>query len=347
MIVTAEMIKRFLLLLNSLRIAYIIAPYEADSELAYLCRSGYVDAVVSEDSDTLCYRCHHVLFKMDTDGSCEEVSLESVFTHPDLGFKTWTCDQFELMCVLSGCDYLKSLPQIGLKTAKRYVEKERSVIDTLNEITTNPKHKPKDDPNGFQTYRAKLDEALACFHHQVIFDPKSNTMKYLTPVTSLERKFCESEYCIFGVIKKPEEAKQIARGYQCARTGEPYLPSSVDTSYLDRFFESLRLTRVIPKYGIAIDINQPLFSDARKIQMTPPTLSSASPKKEQTPLQIENADSFLSQFRFSSTIAVKRPGGQLLEKPSKLKEGDSPTNQFETESLTPEYKNPYFSFDVS
>lgn len=104
---------------------------------------------------------------------------------------------------------------------------------------------------------------------------------------------------------------------------------------------------MIPKYGIAIDINQPLFSDARKIQMTPPTLSSASPKKEQTPLQIENADSFLSQFRFSSTIAVKRPGGQLLEKPSKLKEGDSPTNQFETESLTPEYKNPYFSFDVS
>lgn len=88
------------------------------------------------------------------------------------------------------------------------IEKERSVIDTLNEITTNPKHKPKDDPNGFQTYRAKLDEALACFHHQVIFDPKSNTMKYLTPVTSLERKFCESEYCIFGVIKKHEEAKQ-------------------------------------------------------------------------------------------------------------------------------------------
>ena len=348
-VVTTEMIKRFLLLLNSLRIAYIIAPYEADSELAYLCRSGYVDAVVSEDSDTLCYRCHHVLFKMDTDGSCDEVSLESVFTSPTLGFESWTCDQFELMCVLSGCDYLKSLPQIGLKTAKRYVDRGRYAISTLNEITKNPKHKPKDDPSGFQTYRAKLDEALACFHHQVIFDPKSNTMKYLTPVTPLaKKKYCENDQCIFGVIKKPEEAKQIARGYQCARTGEPYLASSVDTSYLDRFFESLRLTRVIPKYAIAIDINQPLFADARKVPITPPTLSSTSPQKEQSPIQIKNADSFLSQFRFSSAIAVKRPGGQLLEMSSKLKEEASPTSRFfETESPTPEYKNPYFSFDVS
>lgn len=346
--VTADMIKRFLLLLNSLRVAYIVAPYEADSELAYLCRSGYVDAVISEDSDTLCYRCHHVLFKMDVNGSCEEVSLESVFTCPDLNIQSWTCDQFELMCVLSGCDYLKSLPQIGLKTAKRYVEKGRYVASTLSEIAKYSKHIPKDDPNGLQTYRAKLDEALACFHHQVIFDPKSNTMKYLTPVTPLtKKKYCDTDNCIFGVIKNSKEAKQIARGYRCARTGEPYLDSSVDTSYIDRFFESLRLIRVTPKFGIAIDINQPLFAEAKKISTTTPTIKSLPPKKEQSHVSTSFADDFLSQFRFSSTIAVKRPGEACIEPPSKLKEEHSPTSRFiEGESPSPEYKNPYFAFNV-
>lgn len=342
------MIKRFLLLLNSLRIAYIIAPYEADSEMAYLCRSGYVDAVVSEDSDTLCYRCHHVLFKMDTDGSCEEVSLEAIFTHPTLGFSTWTCDQFELMCVLSGCDYLKSLPQIGLKTAKRYVDKGLYVISTFNEITKYSKHKPKDDPNGFQTYRKKLDEALACFHHQVIFDPKSNTMKYLTSVTPFAKKYCESDCCSFGVIKEPEVAKRIARGYVSARTGEPYLSSSVDTGYLDRFFESIRLTHVIQQYGIAIDVNQPLFAEPKKICSIPPKMQCVPPKAEQVPVQIQNVDSFLSQFRFSPTIVMKRPGEPFQVMQSKLKEGESPTSRFfETEDKRTKCKNPYFSSSFS
>jgi exonuclease-1 len=49
-------------------VAYVVAPYEADAQLAYLERQGFVDGVLTEDSDLLVYGCRTVLFKMDAEG---------------------------------------------------------------------------------------------------------------------------------------------------------------------------------------------------------------------------------------------------------------------------------------
>ena len=41
----------------------IVAPYEADAQLAYLCRTGYVDFILTEDSDLLAFGAPKVLYK--------------------------------------------------------------------------------------------------------------------------------------------------------------------------------------------------------------------------------------------------------------------------------------------
>ena len=46
--------------LHHLKVQCTVAPYEADAQLAYLCREGYVDAVIAEDSDTIPYGCKEV-----------------------------------------------------------------------------------------------------------------------------------------------------------------------------------------------------------------------------------------------------------------------------------------------
>lgn len=46
--------------LKKLNVQYVVAPYEADAQLAFLCREGIVDAVISEDSDCLPYGCQRV-----------------------------------------------------------------------------------------------------------------------------------------------------------------------------------------------------------------------------------------------------------------------------------------------
>ena len=38
----------------------IVAPYEADAQLAYLSLSGIAQLIISEDSDLLCFGCERV-----------------------------------------------------------------------------------------------------------------------------------------------------------------------------------------------------------------------------------------------------------------------------------------------
>jgi len=48
-----ELVNEVIKLLDRENISYIISPFEADAQLAYLSLNGFVDVVISEDSDTL------------------------------------------------------------------------------------------------------------------------------------------------------------------------------------------------------------------------------------------------------------------------------------------------------
>lgn len=43
----------------------IVAPYEADSQLAYLSKINYVDLILTEDSDLLVFGAKEIMYKMD------------------------------------------------------------------------------------------------------------------------------------------------------------------------------------------------------------------------------------------------------------------------------------------
>lgn len=46
--------------LQSEGVEFIVAPYEADAQLAYLALNNLVDAVITEDSDLVVYGCPRV-----------------------------------------------------------------------------------------------------------------------------------------------------------------------------------------------------------------------------------------------------------------------------------------------
>nr|QDO16419.1 exonuclease 1 [Crypthecodinium cohnii]USW07883.1 exonuclease 1 [Crypthecodinium cohnii] len=73
--ITGNMIARLMRALRELSIHFIVAPFEADAQLAYMCRTGWVHAVISEDSDLLAYGCPNTFFKMDTYGDGENIVL--------------------------------------------------------------------------------------------------------------------------------------------------------------------------------------------------------------------------------------------------------------------------------
>ncbi|PHU24286.1 hypothetical protein BC332_09393 [Capsicum chinense] len=83
--VTPSMAHQLIQILKSENIEFVVAPYEADAQLAYLSNledeKNEIVAVISEDSDLLAYGCSSVLFKMDAHGNGQEVLLDHVFSN--------------------------------------------------------------------------------------------------------------------------------------------------------------------------------------------------------------------------------------------------------------------------
>lgn len=104
---------------------FVVAPYEADAQMAHMAMTGRVDLVVSEDSDMLAYGCPAVLFKLDRDGFADLVRFDDLHMNAALSFKGWDLAMFRQMCVMSGCDFLPSLPGIGVKRAHAAIRRTR------------------------------------------------------------------------------------------------------------------------------------------------------------------------------------------------------------------------------
>jgi exonuclease-1 len=62
MILTLYLIWFCIQVLQKNNVDYIVSPYEADAQLAYLSSSGLVDLVISEDSDLLPYGAKQVIY---------------------------------------------------------------------------------------------------------------------------------------------------------------------------------------------------------------------------------------------------------------------------------------------
>jgi exonuclease-1 len=59
--ITPRMAFNLIQVLQQEGIEYIVAPYEADAQLAYLSLNHYIDAVITEDSDLIPYGASRVI----------------------------------------------------------------------------------------------------------------------------------------------------------------------------------------------------------------------------------------------------------------------------------------------
>lgn len=162
-----------------------MAPYEADAQLAYLERAGLVDAILTEDSDLLVFGCQNVLFKLDvvasTVVSISRKDFGSVIASSSdtnsITLLGWSDVQFRAMAILSGCDYLPSIPGIGLKTACTLLRRWKSAEQVVRAIMLEGK---KSVPSG---YWKQFQLAEKCFLHQRVYCPIEGKLVYLTEVT--------------------------------------------------------------------------------------------------------------------------------------------------------------------
>jgi hypothetical protein len=80
-------------------VSYVVAPYEADAQLAFLESQGMVDGIITEDSDLLVFGCRNVLFKLDLDGGCVNIRRKNFGDVKDINLMGWNDSQFREMAV--------------------------------------------------------------------------------------------------------------------------------------------------------------------------------------------------------------------------------------------------------
>jgi len=65
--------------LREMKIQFLVAPYEAEAQLAYLCRTNDIQAVICDDSDIFVYGCPNVMSKMDRYGEGIMMQIQNCF----------------------------------------------------------------------------------------------------------------------------------------------------------------------------------------------------------------------------------------------------------------------------
>ena len=84
-------------------------------------------------------------------------------------------DLFLQLCVLAGCDFLPSLPSVGLKTAARHLSRLRCAHRFVRSMRLAGKSVPAG-------YEEGLCRALWTFKHQTVFCPHARECVPLTPL---------------------------------------------------------------------------------------------------------------------------------------------------------------------
>ncbi|XP_007244638.2 exonuclease 1 [Astyanax mexicanus] len=156
----------------------VVAPYEADAQLAFLNKSGIAHAVITEDSDLLAFGCKKVLLKMDKQGNGLEIDQCHLGRCRSLG-DIFTEEKFRYMCILSGCDYLASLYGIGLGKACKLLRMANNpdILKVIRKIGQYLKMNitvPEEYVEGFV-------KANNTFLYQLVFDPINRKVVPLNP----------------------------------------------------------------------------------------------------------------------------------------------------------------------
>lgn len=199
---------------------FVVAPYEADAQMAFLARTGYVRAVITEDSDMVAYQCPRILYKVDKNNYGQEITYERLRECRELDLSEFSPQMILEMCIFAGCDYLGAVSGIGIKRAHGYMKKFRAFTKVCRYLRIDGYTVP-------QGYEARFQNAIWTFRHQRVFDVVSNSLGHVEPLDGVEGCLPD-DINFLGPSIEPQDARAIAHGHMHPITREHFPSVAVD-----------------------------------------------------------------------------------------------------------------------
>lgn len=234
--ITAGILKEMMDLCTEINIPFIRAPYESDHQLLLLFNENLVDAVYTEDSDLIANGCPFTITKLQLtvdNALCQTIKFDDIYDYfekefgnkptnqktiiPfDTRFKDKFADKFLVSCIVAaGCDYTDGYPNVGFKTAFKFLfstQKHTCFFDALktlptilSKLTIHPRIVP---------FIEEWKKAVHVFKSTVIFDTVTLSQRNLTPASgdygTIAGKICgnHKESILYSIVTK-ENAIQL------------------------------------------------------------------------------------------------------------------------------------------
>ncbi|KAG6622398.1 exo1 exonuclease 1 dna repair [Phytophthora cinnamomi] len=200
--ITPMIISTVMNALRAARVPFVVAPFEADAQMVWMCKEGLAAGIVTEDSDVVVYcltanvSCP-VLVKLEDNGSAQAVSRSIIHSNSakassnallrKINFLTSgekeATRMFVQVCVLAGCDFIDSLPNVGFATAVKHIFNFRGapahlrVQRLVSKLSSSGTKIPTD-------FMQQFLKAETIFFHHIIFNPKKRSCDFLEKRTN-------------------------------------------------------------------------------------------------------------------------------------------------------------------
>ena len=102
-------------MLKSIGIPFFESSGEAEESCAFLQKNGYADYILTEDTDSLTFGGSNILFRSKT--GLQLCQLPIVLEELNLTYRS-----FVDLCILCGCDYTRTIPNVGPVSALNIIK---------------------------------------------------------------------------------------------------------------------------------------------------------------------------------------------------------------------------------
>lgn len=162
---------------------FVVAPFEADAQLAYLYKKGIINSVLTSDSDLIIYGVDHILFLSNGTNNIKYYIKLNTINEPEC-INEMDKEKLWIFGYLIRCDYFEGIKGIGIvkafDTLKHLklrpidnVVKWEDVFDSVQALLI--KHKLR---NVIHSYKS-FSRVRHVYTKQPIYDPITKMIKYL------------------------------------------------------------------------------------------------------------------------------------------------------------------------
>lgn len=225
--VTHAMAREVIKEARKINVECVVAPYEADAQLAWLSAADDVDVVVTEDSDLVVYGAKKVFYKMNKTGDGELYQLKNLMALDAPNMRNFTPQMFTWVCVFSGCDFFDGVSGLGIHKAHKLVKRNRDIGRILRVVHHESKYKVAAD------FADRFHRACLVFRHQTVYDRVSKTARHLNAFDDEARAVVPDhiyrpspdlpeDLHFIGTLHPPDIAADVSRALRHPVSLEPY-----------------------------------------------------------------------------------------------------------------------------